>query len=423
MTKTTTKSGMKGLTWRADKRQWLLSYRDSANARRQYLLPVEITKSMATVARDHAKGFLEKRAVAGDAPVRRRRGDGPTVGEVKTRWLEYRKGKKVDGKRKYKSSTQGDNLSHLNTWILPTFKDTPVSGLTVQALRAWLDKLSAECSTSHTRNVIATFRAMIDDAMAGEWVALAANPLNHPGFLREVPKQKRATAKHVVFVELADAQKLINCEDVPARRRVRYIVDFTTGLSEGELAGRRWRDIGLAGMATIAVPDACATRGDDGWASIQDTKNEHRVRKLPLHSAAVAALTWWKTKGWVLYVGRAPTPDDPVFPGRVRGEQRATKAAIFSRPASAMLLRRDLKTAGCADTMNGSPITAQSIRRSFSTYLDAAGVHDEQRGRLMGHAAKTVTAKHYTAAQLETDRAAIETIALTWPGDPKEDTK
>lgn len=419
----TTKSGMKGLTWRADKRQWLLSYRDSTNKRRQYLLPVEITKSMAPVAREHAKGFLEKRVAAGDAPVRHRRGEGLTIAEVAKRWLEYRATRKVEGKAKYKTATQGDNVSHLNTWILPSFKDTPVTALTVQALRTWLDKLTAECSTSHTRNIVATFRAMIADAMAGEWIALAGNPLSHPHFVREVPEQKRATAGRVVFIELDDAQRLIDCELVPARRRVRYIVDFCTGLSEGELAGRRWKDARLETLSTLAVSDACATRGAEGWASIQDTKNEHRVRKIPLHSAAVAALLWWKKKGWVRYVGREPLPNDPIFPGRARGEQAKEKAAIFSRPASAALLRKDLELAGCATTMNGTKITAQAIRRSFSTYLDATGIHDEQRGRLMGHAAKSVTARHYTAAQLETDRAAIETIALTWPGDPKEDDR
>ena len=52
------------------------------------------------------------------------------------------------------------------------------------------------------------------------------------------------------------------------------------------------------------------------------------------------------------------------------------------------------------------------MRRCFATYLDTANVPEEQRGRLMGHAKRTVTAKHYTDEQVETDRAAVERIAL-----------
>jgi hypothetical protein len=49
-----------------------------------------------------------------------------------------------------------------------------------------------------------------------------------------------------------------------------------------------------------------------------------------------------------------------------------------------------------------------------TTYLDTANVPEEQRGRLMGHAKRTVTAKHDTDEQVETDRAAVERIALWW---------
>jgi hypothetical protein len=59
-------------------------------------------------------------------------------------------------------------------------------------------------------------------------------------------------------------------------------------------------------------------------------------------------------------------------------------------------------------------ITAQALRRTFSSLLDAAGVTEEVRGPLMGHAPKTVTAKHYTAAALERDRAEVEKIPIRW---------
>jgi hypothetical protein len=139
------------------------------------------------------------------------------------------------------------------------------------------------------------------------------------------------------------------------------------------------------------------------------TKNEHRERRVPLHREAARALRWWWEDGWGCYVGRHPTLADPIFPGPSGG---------WSRPASAAQLRRDLKTAG----QSGEGITAQALRRSFSSLLDAAGVSEEVRGRLMGHAPKTVTAKHYTAAALERDRAEVEKIPLRWLV-PREDER
>ncbi len=56
----------------------------------------------------------------------------------------------------------------------------------------------------------------------------------------------------------------------------------------------------------------------------------------------------------------------------------------------------------------------KALRRCFATYLDAVDVPEEQRGRLLGHAKKSVTAKHYTNEQIETDRRAVEFIALRW---------
>jgi hypothetical protein len=100
-------------------------------------------------------------------------------------------------------------------------------------------------------------------------------------------------------------------------------------------------------------------------------------------------------------VGRPPKPTDPIFPG---------PDGDFCRPRAGEHLRQDLRTAGCPDTCHGHPIDSRALRRSFSTWLDA----EEVRGRLMGHARRSVTAKHYTDNQVETDRRWINRIALRW---------
>ena len=84
---------------------------------------------------------------------------------------------------------------------------------------------------------------------------------------------------------------------MPELRRVRYLVDACTGMSEGELASRAWADAELDERPVMRVLPLLSTRGADGWASMGATKNEHRVRKIPLHSAAAEALRWRKAEG------------------------------------------------------------------------------------------------------------------------------
>jgi integrase-like protein len=105
-------------------------------------------------------------------------------------------------------------------------------------------------------------------------------------------------------------------------------------------------------------------------------------------------------------VGRHPQPTDFVFPN-ASGEGW--------RPATAKMLRADLRAAGLPAAFQGHPYTAHATRRSFSTWLREAGVDAETRDRLMGHAPASVGERHYTAmtaAVLAKLRDAVELIEL-----------
>jgi integrase len=387
--------------YRHTKARWILKYKDLAEWR-QATAPAEIQTERD--ARTWAAGWLASREANGSPPVQRREG-GPTARDLHERWVALRADMREDGKPRFKPATLADYRSHLRTDILLELGDKPIQRLDLQELRAWVKKLRGKHSAYRVHNIYSTARSMIGDAMAEGWVLLPANPLEHPSVVRELPARKAKRGPVPVFVELEHLQRVVACEDVPMQRRVRWLVEGCTGAGEGELLGRVWSDIDLGPKPTLRVHTSLATRGAEGWASMGTTKNEHRVRTIPLHRAAAAALVWWRALGWSIYVGRPPRPTDPVFP---------SAAGKFSRPASARLLRGDLVTAGCPDRQGGNPIDAKALRASFATWLDAAGVHEEQRGRLMGHAQKTVTAKHYTAAQTETDREAVNRIGLEW---------
>jgi hypothetical protein len=378
---------------------FVLKYKD-LNEWRQKSIPEEVrTEAEAEVWAD---GWLGARAANGSAPVVRREA-GPTPRDIHQRWIQLRKDAKEDGKPRFKPSTISDNESHLKLEILPAFGDTPCSRLELQDLRGWIRKLRGKLSAYRVLNIVSTFRTMVDDAMGEGWVKLPANPLKHPAVTKELPARKAKSGPIPVFVELEHLRKVLACDDVPDHRRVRWLVLGTTGIDDGELAGRIWTDADLGTKPTLRIHTVLATRGEDGWASMGSTKNEYRARTIPLHRAAAEALRWWHAEGWAMYVGRPPRHNDPIFPSA------SGKAA---RPKSAAQLRQDLRAAGCPDKQHGARIDAKALRRSFSTWLDAAGVHQEQRGRLMGHRPTTVTAKHYTAAQVETDRDAVNRIDL-----------
>jgi integrase len=173
------------------------------------------------------------------------------------------------------------------------------------------------------------------------------------------------------------------------------------GLRDGELAGLTWADVDLGERPTVRVCKSFAREGEMGR-----TKNK-RNRTAPLHSATARLLRAWRGRGWIELIGRKSKPADPIFPALdVDGK------AVHHRPKSADHLRRDLRAAGLPDTYEKHDIVFHSLRASFASYLHAAGVPEDARKRLMGHAATDVTSAHYTAKDVEALRPHVESIRL-----------
>lgn len=146
-------------------------------------------------------------------------------------------------------------------------------------------------------------------------------------------------------------------------------------------------------------------KGKGGFAKAKAPKTKKSKRTLPLHPATVAALREWIETGWIALVGRAPGPEDFLFPGlNGRG----------ARPRSAELIRYDLAAVGLPIELEGQPIEFKATRSSFSSWLDAEDVPRERIKRLLGHAARDVTEAHYTKRDLEQLMAAVLVIPLVW---------
>jgi hypothetical protein len=112
--------------------------------------------------------------------------------------------------------------------------------------------------------------------------------------------------------------------------------------------------------------------------------------------------------------GRARTDADALFPA-VDGEA--------GRPRDANILRRDLDAANLPREFTAPdgtrlPYTFHATRRTFSRLLGDNGVPSEVVGMLDGHAAKSVTERHYMGRSLETMARAVATLTLTLPERP-----
>jgi integrase len=253
---------------------------------------------------------------------------------------------------------------------------------------------------------MATLQDALDDAVGEELIA--NNPVKTPLVAAEIPEaETRAGENVIVHITLQDAERLLSCSEIPEERGARYSLAFTSGMRDGEIAGLTWADVDLiASNAAIRVTKQIPVQADGKDPKVRACKPKTRCahRTLPLHAQAMNALREWKATGWVLLVGRQPRPIDPVFPNE-RGDHY--------RPRSAELLCQDLELAGCPTLFAGEhPLDFHATRRSFATWLEANEVNGDLIDRMMGHAAKNVRKRHYSATDLELMRRAVETIQL-----------
>lgn len=284
-----------------------------------------------------------------------------------------------------------------------------VEELTTGVLRRWIRELRVDHgrSPSRIRNVYNTLAGMLDCAIGEEWLpAEMMNPCRHPKVRSELPTIEAPDA--IRFHTEQEARVLIESDQTPEERSLRYLVAFTSGMRDGEIAMLRWSNVrDEGGVLVYDVRRSLSKIGPEGFATTEGrTKTKSSRRLIPVHSAAELALAAWKAKGWLRRVGRLPTESDPIFPSQTGG---------FWRPLSAEFFRDDLECAGLATSFRdtGEPFEFRDLRHTFSTWLASAGVAEDLRDRLMGHAPRTIGLRHYTAGDLGQLQAAVEKIYLS----------
>ena len=260
-------------------------------------------------------------------------------------------------------------------------------------------------------------RGFLIDARGKGWIRLRENPFLDPYIKRMLSGADTLAGKNtIIHLTAPQVTKLLVCESslIPSMRKVRNLVAIATGARLGELAAWRWEDFDLdTPIPTVKVFRQVQFSAEPGKPVFKEPKRKsHRI--LPLHPTATKAMRWWMEHGWLEHVGRAPGPEDPVFPS-IEGE------FLVSRTAD--LFRADLATAELPVVFDGKhSFTFHACRRTFMSLLETESIPREIIGALAGHAGKTVADRHYIAKNLKRFHEAVCRLPLptTLPWLPSE---
>lgn len=382
--------------------------------RKQVTLPKEIK----TEREAYRYGELHEDELKSAKPRTKSSSADKTIAETIERWVKLR-----ENDERYAGSTFVDAATNLRTWVAkpvgsgdgavnlgsrrPEQIDAPLLRKWVRALIAAKGKHGKPLAPYTIRNILRALTWLLDDTIGEGWATIpGGNPARAKAVHAELPEMAPLAGKSqkLRITDTALAQQLLDCPRVRLAWRVRYALDFTSGLRDGELSGLRVRDIDRA-EAIARVRKALQLKSRAGHATIGKTKTRDSDRNAPLHPAAIAALSEWLDEGWEVHVGRPPEPDDFVFVKR-NGKPW--------RPRSAERFREHAELAGLPTHVDGHPLTFHALRRSFVSWLRQAKVPQEARQVLMGHVPRTAEERHYS----EEDPAALAEfvgrIRLVW---------
>ena len=169
-------------------------------------------------------------------------------------------------------------------------------------------------------NILGTIRTMFGDAQFNE--IIPGNPCVLP---RKTLKRRGKPRAPYTGAEVA----ALLSEQIDVSRRAFIWVAFYTGMREGEVCGRRWRDWIRDSRPLGAL--LCTTQYNDQPLKGDDTEEggDSRPRVIPVHPELAKTLAWWWTTGWELVHCRKPQADDFMFPLRTNSSHNHTRSSAY----------------------------------------------------------------------------------------------
>lgn len=320
-------------------KRWMVRYIAANGKRRRVMLGEYPAVTFADANERSAAVLLDATREKDPAQVLADRKASPTIEQLADEYFEQHASQQ-------RAHTQRNIRHALDRDIRPTFGKRKAADIRRKDVLELLDRIVRRGAPSAASHVLQVLRALYNWAILRELVEV------NPCHLVEVPAVMQPRSRWLDEAELRAVWAASGGEK-PMMRAL-YRLCLLTGQRGGEVRQMRWQDLDL----------------DGGWwtipATVAKNKIEHRV---PLTAPARALLDEVKALG-------------------IEGEWLFTKNG--KRPIGALehLYVRIRERSGVDHTLH-------DLRRTVSTHLAQLGFTEEEIGKVLNHAKRTVTGRHY----------------------------
>jgi len=285
----------------------------------------------------------------------------------------------IDEEMPARHSTKGSYTSIINKRLRPQWGLFLISDIRPADLHAWFQSLAlAPVTKGHLRSLM---HKLFDLATLWEYLPLERrNPI-------EIVKIKNVTMRSKESVVLSPDQFRDVVKRLPENVNMIAVTMGCLGLRVSEALGLKWSDIDWE-LQTVTIRRS-AYRG-----AIDETKTTSSKAKLPLHPVLAELLIVWRTKVQSEWVFANPSTDMP-----------------YQSPS---MQQRWVRPAGEAIGIKG--LGFHSLRHSYRSWLDSAGIAPGVTKDLMRHSAISTTFNVYgRALSLEKREANSKVIEMLFP--------
>lgn len=285
----------------------------------------------------------------------------------------------IDEEMPARHSTKGSYTSIINKRLRPQWGLFLISDIRPADLHAWFQSLTlAPVTKGHLRSLM---HKLFDLATLWEYLPLERrNPI-------EIVKIKNVTMRSKESVVLSPDQFRDVVKRLPENVNMIAVTMGCLGLRVSEALGLKWSDIDWE-LQTVTIRRS-AYRG-----AIDETKTTSSKAKLPLHPVLAELLVVWKTKGASEWIFANSSTDMP-----------------YQSPS---MQQRWVRPAGEAIGIKG--LGFHSLRHSYRSWLDSAGIAPGVTKDLMRHSAISTTFNVYgRALSLEKREANSKVIEMLFP--------
>jgi integrase len=241
--------------------------------------------------------------------------------------------------------------------------------------------ITAECGANVADRSLSKVIQILNAAV--RWDILDSNPAQKARF--DVPTLKRKEPEPLTVVEAQTLAVYVRGHRLEAL----YIIAMVLGLRLGELLGLSWHHYDEE-AGVLAVKQQMQAKGIVPW-----TKTDAGVRLIPVPPWVKRLLVERKAAWMIEAQGRDWKEHFLIFPSTV------------GTPMAPRNLQRQLGE--ISEHAKLRHLTPHMLRHTCATCMGIDRVLEEVRAAVLGHGKKGVT-QHYTKAQLESMREAVEGV-------------